>query len=409
MNRISGFFFQLFLFPLLIDTGSDFQEFNKNEDELSLTDTGRKIENTISLYTSRSNYEALKVTIGRKILLKTEALIINGDTLEPEEIDTRGQTTLYMRRKSFSFKLKSHASFRHGERTESFKKFFALSLTMDRNYCNNRLAFQMMEASQLYSLFYTFCELRINDQSEGIYMIIERPEDWAMKKKDSPLFIRRGYDHSIDKIESDKKAGKEEIKTYGKSFRLIYSSLNKYEGEVLYKTISRFLNMEAYMKWLAFNFLVRNSDYTDEVYFYIDPGLEKFNIIPWDYDDLFATAPHEGNIENKGVLKGKFIFSAEDVLDKKIASDAYLYKKYLFQFRELLNQLSPDVLKKVFEDTFAELYPYYSNNEIIGMSRFDIYKDANLIRLKNDMLSLHTNLTISRNHYLDFLESIPPE
>jgi len=230
-----------------------------------------------------------------------------------------------------------------------------------------------------------------------------------MKKKDSPLFIRRGYDHSIDKIESDKKAGKEEIKTYGKSFRLIYSSLNKYEGEVLYKTISGFLNMEAYMKWLAFNFLVRNSDYTDEVYFYIDPDLEKFNIIPWDYDDLFATAPHEGNIENKGVLKGKFIFSAEDVLDKKIASDAYLYKKYLFQFRELLNQLSPDVLKKVFEDTFAELYPYYSNNEIIGMSRFDIYKDANLIRLKNDMLSIYTNLTISRNHYLDFLESIPPE
>ena len=164
-------------------------------------------------------------------------------------------------------------------------------------------------------------------------MIIERPEDWALKKKDSPLFIRRGFDHSIDKIESDRKSGKDEVKKYRNSFRLIYSSLSKYKGEELYKTLSGFLDMDTYMKWLAFNFLVRNSDYTDEVYFYIDPGVNKFNIIPWDYDDLFAIAPHEGNIVNKEILEGKLIFSAEDMLDKKIASDAYLYKEYLIQLR----------------------------------------------------------------------------
>jgi spore coat protein H len=157
------------------------------------------------------------------------------------------------------------------------------------------------------------------------------------------------------------------------------------------------------MKWLAFNFFVRNGDYTDEVYFYIDRDIDKLNIIPWDYDDLFAKAPHEGNIESRKVLGDKFIFSAEDMLDKKIATDPYLYKMYLIQFREVLNLLSPDVIKRTFENTYAELYPYYSNSEIISMSEYDIYKDANLEGLKSALLTLYNRLRISRDLYLNAL------
>ncbi len=97
------------------------------------------------------------------------------------------------------------------------------------------------------------------------------------------------------------------------------------------------------------------------------------------------------------------IFSAEDMLDKKIASDPYMYKMYLIQFREVLNVLSPAVLKRIFESTFAELYPYYSNSEIMSMSGYDIFKDANLQRLKSDMLALYDKLRITRDIYLNSL------
>jgi spore coat protein H len=397
------FFLSIIVLPALFNAGFSNLPVRSNDEDLNLTDSGRKIENTINLFTSRSNYEDIKTSVGVKTNVKAEVLIINGDTLEPEGIITRGQTTLYLRRKSLSFKLNSKASFRHGERTESLKKFFALSITMDRNYCNNRLAFEMMETCRIFDLFYSFCELRINGQSEGIYMVIERPEDWAMRKKNSPLFMRRGYEHNIDKIETDKKIGKDEARKYISYFRQIYSSLNKYEGEELYKTLSNWLDLDAYMKWLAFNFFVRNGDYTDEVYFYIDRDINKLSIIPWDYDDLFASAPHEGNIVNKKILGDKFIFSAEDMLDKKIAADPYMYKMYLIQFREVLHELSPAVLKRIFESTYAELYPYYSNSEIMSMSGYDIYKDANLPRLKSDMLALYDNLRITRDLYLNSL------
>jgi hypothetical protein len=71
----------------------------------------------------------------------------------------------------------------------------------------------------------------------------------------------------------------------------------------------------------------------------------------------------------------------------------------------LMNQLSNDVLKRVFENTYAELYPYYSDSEIIRESRYDKYKDDNLIKLKNNMLSVYEQLIIYRNLFLEYLGS----
>ena len=154
MNINLKFVFSLLLFSLLVILNSKSQPGQSNNDKLNLTDLGRKIENSISFNTSYSNYEKIKDTIGKKISVKATSLIINGNALEPEEINTRGQSSLYYRRKSFSFSLKSEAPFRHGERTESFKKFYLLSLSMDKNYCSNRLAFEMMEASRLFHFYH---------------------------------------------------------------------------------------------------------------------------------------------------------------------------------------------------------------------------------------------------------------
>ena len=403
MNLNLRIVFSLLLFSIVIILNSIGQTAQLNDDKLNLTDLGREIENSVSFNLTNLNHEQIKATSGQKVRVKATTLIINGDTLEPKEINTRGKSTLYFRRKSYSFSLKSEASFRHGERVESFKKFYVVSLSMDKHYSSNRLAFGMMEAAKLFDLFYSYCELRINGNSEGICMIIERPEDWAMKKKGSPVIIRRGYNNSIDKIKTDKKTESEKAKKYKSYFRQIYRSLNKYEGEQLFMTLSNWVDMDLYMKWLAFNFFVRDGDYTDEVFFFIDPLSDKFSIIPWDYDDLFSIAPHEGNAENRKILGDKLFFSTEDLLDKKIVTDPYLYKKYLIQFEELMKQLSPDVIKSVFENTYAELYPYYSINEIISQSKYDRYKDSDLFTLKRDMQALYEQLLFYRNIFLKYL------
>jgi len=161
--------------------------------------------------------------------------------------------------------------------------------------------------------------------------------------------------------------------------------------------------MENYLKLLAFNFLVRNGDYSDEVFFYIDPEINKFRVIPWDYDDIFALAPHEGKDERKKNIGDKLIFSAEDLLDRKVATDTFLYESYLKCLKEVLENLTPEVLKMVFEETFAELYPYYSDAEIIINVQYDHFSDASIWNLKKELTTLFIGLAASRDRWLNYL------
>jgi spore coat protein H len=392
-------------FLVLIRTNSYSQVIEKDIYNLDLINSERKIENVIRLYISASQYEKLSISTGEKFSLRSSLLLINGDTIKPKDISTRGKSTLMFRRKSLSISLKSNASFRHGDREESLNKISLLNLSMDKYYCRNRLSFEMMETIGLFDLFYSFCELRINDRSEGVFMIMEPPEKWAFREKKSPLVIRRGFDHNIDKIKDNKKYDRTSDKKYLDIYRQIYMSLDKDSGEGLYTILSEYIDLEGYMKWLAFNFLVHNGDYSDEVFFYIDPELEKYRIIPWDYDDIFAISPHEGKEQRNKILGDKLIFSSEDLLDQKIATDPYLYKQYLKNFKEVLDTLSPELLKKIIENTYSELYPFYSDEAIISNSKFDYFKDASLANLKEYMLAVYMTLSASRNNYLEYLKT----
>lgn len=397
-------FFLLFGF-FTISVNSFNQPVQTNDTILSLVDSGRKIENSINIFTTESVYNNIKAITGNKIIVKATILVINGDTIKPDRISIRGETTLYYRRKSFHINLKSPANFHHGDITESLRKFDIISLSMDKYYLNNRLAFELMGECQFFNLFYSFCEIRVNGQSEGMGMVIERPQDWAIEKMNSPLVIRRGYNHHEQKIAKGKNIERDEANKYNNFYKNIYRSLSRSKGQELYKDLSEWMDLELYMKWLAFNFIIRNGDYTDEVYFYIDPATHKFKFIPWDYDDLFHLAPHEGISDRERIRSGILVFSVEDQLDKIIATDPYLYKMYLIQFKGLLNQLSSPVLKKAFESTFGELFPYYKKEEIIDMSKYDAFKDANLVNLKNEMVTLFKYLTDSRVFYLNYLDS----
>jgi len=248
----------------------------------------------------------------------------------------------------------------------------------------------------LSGLFYAYGEIRINDSSEGIYLFIERPQDWATKSQKSPFIIRRGYDHKIAKLYTIDGLDKNDEKTYKSNYQDIYSAIKKYQGEELYRQLSKYLDVEMYMQWLAFNYFVHNGDYTDEVYFYIDPEDGRFKIIPWDYDDMLSASPHEGFKKRNAILESTHLFSSEEVLDQIIAKDDYLYALYLAQLNEVLEQLKPEILQKELENIYSELYPYYANTEIIAQSRYNQYPNANLETLEIEIRILFEKLVLSR-------------
>ena len=301
--------------------------------DLVLRKTNQTIENKIDIWISHSEYNSIKTVEGKKDNLKKPTLKINQRNCEVINLHTHGNTTLYLRRKSFNFQLDAPAHFHIKDKKEKLKKFDAISLSMDKLYMRNRIAFDLMQKLKLFNLTYTYCDLSINDNHEGIYMIIEHPKEWAMKKQHSPFVIRRGYDHRIEKQYAQNSLDKNEVKKYKNKYNQIYKSIKTYQGEELYNQLSTLLDLDMYLRWLAFNFFIKNTDYTDEVFFFISKEENRYKIVPWDYDDIFGTAPHEGIEERNKKIGNKLLFSSEDLLDQKIANDQYIYSKYLHQLK----------------------------------------------------------------------------
>jgi spore coat protein H len=239
------------------------------------------------------------------------------------------------------------------------------------------LSFDLLNSLGLFDLQYAYSELRINGKSQGIYLILQRPQDWALKEKNSPYIVRRGSDHLVDRERVQKDTDKETKKKYRDQFVSIYKLINQHSGEDLHTKLNEVMHLEDYMRWLAFNYIIKCGDYSDELYFYVDPQSKRFRIIPWDYDDIFMTHPHEGIKErNLKLDPTSLIFSSEDKLDVKIAKDPYLYAEYLKHFQAVFEELSKDKLEKVLVKIYGDLSSMFESKPILEAASKDGYQTS---------------------------------
>jgi spore coat protein H len=314
---------------------------------------------------------------GEKFKIPSCKMTYNDIPLEIKSCKIRGHSTLYFKRKSFSIAL-NEPVLRGGS---EIKKLALNCLSMDRHYYRNRLSFLLMEQLDIFPLQNNFAELRINGHTAGLYLEVQKPEDF-IRAMECPLLVRREYEGRYTMEYSDAKDSKRQIKRLRKIPKLI----KELEGKKLYDSLNAVIDMNHYFKWLAFNYIVKNGDYTDELFLYLREKENRFDIIPWDYDDIFRSEPHDGFEKRNKILDHQLLFSAEAVLDIVIDRDEFLYLKFLNSFQEVLEILTPDVLKDAFEQVFWELYPYYSDQELISQSESDSYGLTTLGDLKTDLL-----------------------
>ena len=333
----------------------------------------------IRLQISKSQYSDLLDSKGLKMELKKPQLTINGDTAAVKEINSRGNNSLTFKHKSLSIDLENSFSIKVGGEKNKIKKFDLLNLVMDKNLWHNRWAFLNMSRFDIFSLFNVYCTLWINDQPQGIYLLVEKPHHYSEVKAKSPYMIRRGVDHKINGEYIDTPS-KSEGKKYRSQYFKLYEDIGKYKGEELYHQLKTKMNVDHYFDWLAFNYLIMNGDYEDELYLYIRPESGLFDIIPWDFDDILRRTPHEGaQARNENAaLKNKLIFSGEDPLDRAIAADDFVYNQYLVRFKKLLTDLSVESLEKVTSQVKEELQSIAQNQEaakatfFLGKEQFQI-------------------------------------
>ena len=354
----------------------------------------------IRILISKSQYSTLLQGKGQKLVLKKPVLIINHDTTVVREVHSRGNNSLTFDHKSLSVDLENSFTVRNGGANVKIKKFNLLNLVMDKNLWHNRWAFLTMSEISIFPLYQTFCTLWINDQPQGIYLLVEKPHYYSDIKAKSPYMIRRGLNHTIDTEYIDAPS-KEKSKKYRKQYRSLYEDISRYKNEELYKRLNTGLVLDHYFVWLAFNYLIMNGDYADEVYLYILPESGQFDVIPWDYDDIFKPNPHEGLQSRNAVasLKNKLIFSGEDPLDRAIASDPFVYQHYLGSFKKLLLALTPESLTRLSDQVKDELLLLSDDQPASNASRFLGKEPFQIINATEDM-RLALDFVIKRRNAL---------
>ncbi len=319
-------------------------------------------------------------------------LRFNGEELDLDEIRVRGKSALRFRRKSYAVFLNTpiFVESRNGLETKQLTRFKLIALAQDYTYIENRISFGLLEEAGVMPLFYKFVELRINDATQGIYMLIEDPEQYFLENG-SEYILRRGYNHSIDDSEYFPSFNYLSREAYLNRYMEIYDSLRMKQEEELFSFINERLDTDQYFRKMAIDYLLMNGDYTDEIYLYsrVTNGSIRFRIIPWDYDDVFDDQPHEVGIQwGLGTIYGKryyptvasvrevtgdrLIFSVEDDLDYTIAMDSVLYDHYSAVVKELLLTMDADLIDRIFDETSEELSSFYAYPPVVEQSRYDV-------------------------------------
>ncbi|MCB0689835.1 MAG: CotH kinase family protein, partial [Saprospiraceae bacterium] len=296
-----------------------------------------------------------------------------------KEMHTRGKTTLKFWRKSYTVELRDSFTFAGPNSTKEMDHFYLISMSLDRYYYHNELAFRCLAKVGLFPLWYHLTELKINGQSEGLYLIVQRPADFVLKDLGSSAIIRRSSTEFIAKEKYSKQTSEDIRKICRDHFHDIRKSGKRWEGEILYDSLQSYLVLDHYFSWLNFNYLVQNGDYTDELFYYLMPSVTpvRFDIIPWDFDDILVKNPHEGAEVRKSRLSDQLLFSSEDALDLIIARDPYLYKKYLENFDFVLDHLNPGAMENIFNEIKDDLRPYLEKEEIVLASQHDYHPVEN--------------------------------
>lgn len=404
-------------------------------------------ENSFHIFVADKTENEIYESRNRKIDLDYYTKLYFGRTkCQIDNINTRGQSALGYRRKNFSVNVNGKFSIYDDnlKDTLQFEKFVLSSMSMDYTYIENKISHFLLKEIDLWPLHSFYTEVFINNHHQGLYLFIENLKEYASKKRKAVSILRRGYNHQIIEIQTKKddkldnlfKSGYNKyIATnldfqnmevisdpYIRKFNHIYDILSVYKGKELYDSINGILNMENYMKKIAADEILENGDYTDEIFFYSESkNNEKitFDIIPWDYDDIFSSLPHEiGRTDSlcgrcfgirtyptyddfKTKTKGRLIFSIEDDLDYTIMRDDYLYYKYLEKLDEIVKKLNDTLITKHFESLESELMTFYQIPEVIHQSKFD--------ENPTELLILKTNMHEKKNRLLNRLSWLRSE
>ncbi len=266
-----------------------------------------------------------------KVRTTDVALSFDGESPMPATLVLRGASTLKSSDKmNFNIELLRRLELGPGLR---FKQFYLIAMAQDPHEIATCFGYRVLGDMGLFFCHYQYVRVSINDQPEGMYLLVEPPAK-AIRRcvKDVVAVHRRQKPNIYETYWTD---GRYNATASLRAFQTLNISNRLDDAAAQYASV---LDLESYLSWTAVNSIVLNNDTLDEVYLYErrQPGKETqpapLAVMGWDCDDLAARAPLPKT------LNDPLLYSCMDRFDQVIQREGDLYDRYRRTLARLLRE-----------------------------------------------------------------------
>ncbi|MEM7152263.1 MAG: CotH kinase family protein [Myxococcota bacterium] len=273
----------------------------------------------------------------------------------------RGQTSLGCARRNYTLDLATNTE-RHLLPGSATDEFYLLSMCLDDRYLRAHTVYQLYDQLGVFPLSFRLVELRLDGQSRGIYLLMEKAKE-ALVQDSARVrsVIRRGF--SGGSTFADVKHSATTDQEAAEAYDALLAELYLPSGDALSVTLDERLDSSAYLRQLAMNTLLRNGDYVDENwlvstdYLHADGTVgDWYSFMSWDPDDIFSNCHYGGAFAYADPYD--IAYCAEAELDEIILRDPVTYGRFIDVVELVSEQVSEAVFDEAVDATAADLVYY---------------------------------------------------
>lgn len=217
-----------------------------------------------------------------------------------------------------------------------------ISLCKDRRYYHQLLANRVWGPDQIFLLDSRLVRLFVAGVNEGIYLVLEKPTETLQEERTATAgIIRRRLDYwepEDVKHPSDPDAGEAMRDEYHELAALV----SEVPADELPDALAERMDLDRYLRWMAFQTMMKNGDYIDEVFFFgsreVD-GRVYWRLQAWDADDLWTNCHNGWDYDH--VDPWSILYCAEGDLDAGFIESDALYGRFIAHLEVLLNTDMP--------------------------------------------------------------------
>lgn len=250
-----------------------------------------------------------------------------------------GQSSLRCERKSYTIQLDGPD--RYLLPNSASDEYTLISMCDDPAYVYAPTVYSLL-ADDLFTSKYRFVEVVIDGTTRGIYMLVEKNrEEMVRDHARVKAVMRRQYPSGTNDMFEVLYSDNADLAAPVNRYRSFITEITPLSGDALIASLRNHMDFEQYMRYLANQSVFRSGDYIDELYLHSSEqadGLggtsETYRFMAWDPEGY--TTCHSGGANAYNDPNG-MAYCAEARLDFKILPDAKVYRLFVDQIEEALN------------------------------------------------------------------------